>query len=305
MASTEHLKLSTFIKDVHKRLREDSKSIGPEAAWKKHCEDATTLNQYADSMKELATIHWKQNEDKEKSKAFSRISWIYKQAVGYFREGGLDYQRDREKSISIILNIDGSVYKDFENERQLKLLDVGSCYNPFQQFDEFDVLAIDIAPANDNVKKCDFLNIDIVDGSDINTTVDTVISLKNESFAVVVFSLLLEYLPSAEQRLCCCQNAYDLLIPEGILIIITPDAKHVGANAKYMKSWRFVLAKMGFSRIKYEKLTYLHCMVFRKSVNPAVAQRWAKMNEDKNVYDSINIPQDFNNHKSADDVLHA
>ena len=36
--------------------------------------------------------------------------------------------------------------------RKLVLLDVGSCYNPFSQFDEFSVTAIDIAPA---VEVCD------------------------------------------------------------------------------------------------------------------------------------------------------
>ena len=30
---------------------------------------------------------------------------------------------------------------------KMRLLDVGSCYNPFGRFDEFMSLAIDIAPA--------------------------------------------------------------------------------------------------------------------------------------------------------------
>jgi 25S rRNA (adenine2142-N1)-methyltransferase len=32
-------------------------------------------------------------------------------------------------------------------ECKIRLLDVGSCYDPFQQFDEFTVVAIDISPA--------------------------------------------------------------------------------------------------------------------------------------------------------------
>ena len=39
--------------------------------------------------------------------------------------------------------------------RQLRLLDVGSCYNPFLDYQEFEVTAIDIAPAV-NVS-CSFL----------------------------------------------------------------------------------------------------------------------------------------------------
>lgn len=34
------------------------------------------------------------------------------------------------------------------NSQKWSLLDVGSCYNPFVQFHQFDVTAIDIAPAN-------------------------------------------------------------------------------------------------------------------------------------------------------------
>ena len=29
------------------------------------------------------------------------------------------------------------------------LLDVGSCFNPFSEFDEFDAVAIDISPAKE------------------------------------------------------------------------------------------------------------------------------------------------------------
>ena len=35
----------------------------------------------------------------------------------------------------------------FITKPTLKLLDVGSCYNPFVQFEEFEVVAVDIAPA--------------------------------------------------------------------------------------------------------------------------------------------------------------
>ena len=44
----------------------------------------------------------------------------------------------------------------------LRLLDVGSCYNAFAEFkDEFATLAIDIAPANMSVQRCDFLSVAI------------------------------------------------------------------------------------------------------------------------------------------------
>ncbi|KAI8039492.1 hypothetical protein M5D96_006903 [Drosophila gunungcola] len=51
-------------------------------------------------------------------------------------------------------------------------------------------------------------------------------------------------MPSAEQRLQCCRKAYDLLLPEGILVLITPDSQHVGKNAHLMKNWRYSLARI-------------------------------------------------------------
>ena len=32
-------------------------------------------------------------------------------------------------------------------EGRIRLLDVGSCYNPFEQFDEFQAIGVDISPA--------------------------------------------------------------------------------------------------------------------------------------------------------------
>lgn len=48
--------------------------------------------------------------------------------------------------------------------------------------------------------------------------------LPPSSFHTVVFSLLLEYLPSTSQRLKCCLKAHRLLVTHGLLVIITPDS---------------------------------------------------------------------------------
>lgn len=185
-----------------------------------------------------------------------------------------------------------------DNSEKLQLLDVGSCYNPFSCFDLFDTVALDISPAANSVNKCDFLNVPI--GDELIKDGRTIKQLKELSFDVVVFSLLLEYLPNSKQRLLCCQKAYDLLRFEGLLVIITPDSKHQGANAKIFKSWRFILADLGFSRVKYVKLTHLHCMAFRKSLSIKLTQRWADIHRDKErkkdngvVYEELLIPQDF------------
>ncbi|KAG7211586.1 hypothetical protein KM043_010842 [Ampulex compressa] len=108
-----------------------------------------------------------------------------------------------------------------------------------------------------------------------------------------------EYLPCPKQRFICCKKAYDLLKNGGVLIVISPDSKHVGANAKFMKSWRYVLSKLGFMRIKYEKMRHIHCMMYRKCTVKEVALRWAELQDlpkDDPLYqveDKIYIPQDF------------
>jgi hypothetical protein len=41
-------------------------------------------------------------------------------------------------------------------------------------------------------------------------------------YHAVVFSLLLEYLPTPEQRLLCVEKARDVLADNGVLFVITP-----------------------------------------------------------------------------------
>lgn len=58
MANEDHINLSNFIKSVHKELRETSKKIGAEKAWKKHLKDKSKLQRYAETMKNLSINHW-------------------------------------------------------------------------------------------------------------------------------------------------------------------------------------------------------------------------------------------------------
>lgn len=186
-----------------------------------------------------------------------------------------------------------------EEVMKLKLLDVGSCYNPFGNVEFFEVTAVDLAPSSEEVLQCDFLSMKIGQENIYSDNKDEVLQLEICSFDTVVFCLLLEYLPSPEQRYSCCEKAYNLLKNGGLLLIVTPDSKHVGANAKFMKSWRHVLANLGFMRIKYEKVPHAHCLVFRKCFYKEVATRWASMkksSKDDELFQSENkifIPQDF------------
>jgi 25S rRNA (adenine2142-N1)-methyltransferase len=53
-------------------------------------------------------------------------------------------------------------------------------------------------------------------------------ALPAQAFDVVIFSLLLSYMPSPRQRFACCAKARQVLKTNGLLLIITPDSNHVG-----------------------------------------------------------------------------
>jgi len=111
-----------------------------------------------------------------------------------------------------------------------------------------------------SVLACDFLQLrisppflsDDVFSSAIEASLRSlkspVVELPEASFHIVVFSLLLEYLPSTSQRWKLCVTAHRLLALQGLLVIITPDSHHIGRRAQQMKDWRRAVEAIGFKR---------------------------------------------------------
>ncbi|XP_014488271.1 PREDICTED: probable methyltransferase BTM2 homolog [Dinoponera quadriceps] len=317
MATEEHKRLSDIVKGTHAFLRAEAQQYGAEAAWERHVSRGDVLQKYAASMRELATKCWTENYLNPKNDTYCRMEWIKTQCKEYFLNGGKEKYDERERNISTKISSGESSSENFqifndshgyvENKlqniygRRVSLLDVGSCYNPLGNEDEFNVTAIDLTPATSAVLRCDFLNVMIGEKEIRSQDKREFRQLAVNSFDVVVFSLLLEYLPCPRQRYICCRNAYNVLKSAGVLIIVSPDSKHVGANTKLIKSWRYTLSKLGFMRIKYEKLRHIHCLVFRKCACKNVATRWADLqhftqDEEKYISDrEIFIPQDFPN----------
>ncbi|XP_015593834.1 S-adenosylmethionine sensor upstream of mTORC1 [Cephus cinctus] len=301
MASEEHKVLADFIKNTHSNLRKESQIHGATVAWRKHVEQKEILLKYAVSMQQLATKYWAKNVADPTKQLQCRIQWIKKQCIEYFFNEGRERYQKRELDIELKLTAITTKKKDScsLNMEKLFLLDVGSCYNPFENMDQFHVTAIDLIPYSQNVLQCDFLNLNIRGNRIVNEETKTITELPMNFFDVVIFSLFLEYLPCPKQRYLCCTKAYKLLKAGGILLIVTPDSKHVGANAKVMKSWRFVLANLGFMRIKYEKLPHMHCLIFRKCFSQHVARRWIQLQQlpsNDILFQSkfmLHIPQDF------------
>lgn len=239
--------------------------------WLDHLKDRDGLEEYSKAMRCLATGPWAKQGG-------GRITWCVEVCKEYFVGGTLTklIQKDlrrRGHSMTTLLPIellpcsDADVAKAVEmfQRKTWNLLDVGSCYNPFNELECFEVTAIDIAPADSSVLSCDFLSITI---SESDTTIkgkDTLSHIKAASFDIVVFSLLLSYLPATEQRLKCCINAHKVLCLHGLLLIITPDSSHQNRHAGMMKSWKQSIESIGFHRWRYVKDTHLHCMAFRKT----------------------------------------
>lgn len=287
-----------FIQNTHKKLRKDIHD-GKEFAkvWQTHVEDKVTLKQYSASMTNLSNEVW-ENSDTGKD----RTLWCKKMCEDYFFEGGMKrhldkdrrrnefYELNKQKGFhcgpnpsTLCCNVDIESKNVILNKIiKVKLLDVGSCFNPFKDFDIFDTIAIDLLPANEYVFQCDFLSVPIIKLDNctapcINVT-DTIkdseksenkiTSLSENHFDVVVFSLLLTYIPCPEKRLNLCQRAYKVLKVNGLLLIVSPDSCHQNKHAKIMKQWKFSIENLGFERIKYQKDEHLHLLAFRKvSIN--------------------------------------
>ncbi|XP_012226201.1 S-adenosylmethionine sensor upstream of mTORC1 [Linepithema humile] len=324
MATDEHKHLADIVKKTHALLRTECHQYGAKVAWERHVARNDVLQNYAASMQKLATKCWADNNSRNGT--YCRMEWIKTQCKEYFFNGGKEKYDIRERDINTKMTLEklSNENKMSENKQinvknklqnfqkqKISILDVGSCYNPLSIDPAFDVTAIDLISAVEGVFQCDFLNVAIEGETILSWDEREIHQLSANSFDAVVFSLLLEYLPCPKQRYVCCRNAYNVLKNSGILIIVSPDSKHVGANAKLMKSWRYTLSKLGFMRIKYEKLRHIHCLVFRKCVCKDVAMRWANLqhfsNDDKKYISEIEIfiPQDFQTicHKEKQEKL--
>lgn len=265
MTREEHQELVAVIRGVHEKLRLEYQTYGDgDQVWRNHCEDVETRSKYAESMLQLATTVWPYKD---------RIEWCYHTMREYFFGGGLErsLQRQyRKMGLSCPESVLRQAREDLGlSEERVHLLDVGSCYNPFNAYADVDALAIDLTPATEDVIECDFLKLKVVlrgEGELAGSPKTPLEALPESSFQAVTFCLVLEYLPSCMQRWSFCRKAALLLKPNGVLFIVTPDSKHQQRNAAMIASWRKALEHIGLLRVRYEKRQHLHCVAFRKQL---------------------------------------
>ena len=157
-----------------------------------------------------------------------------------------------------------------EPDGRLKLLDVGSCWDPWRPLeDQFSITAFDLEPACATVFRCDALALQL--GKPGSTAVveppaaaadgaGRLLSLAKASYHIVVLSLVLSYLPTPGQRSTVCGKARALLRDDAaLLLIVTPHSTagsrpSGGGPGAILREWEAALEGMGFQRVAIEKL---------------------------------------------------
>ena len=297
--------LADIIKNTHSKLREKIQSINgdllnnhdeiEDAIWNEHANarmknefalnssevDNTTRNLcYSEAMRKLADKFWssnmKENTDIGEN---SRVEWLNNHINKYLLEDRekfcerLERRRNYNNSITSSCYMEKSPVGKWKLAETYQVLDVGSCHDPLLKEclnKNINVTPIDLCPSSKSVFKCDFIRVPItqMDKPYVISEYDesySITSLKENGFDVVVFCLLLEYLPSPRLRYVACQRAKSLLKTNGVLLIVTPDSsKNQAKNEIQMKSWRLAMANMGLLRIYIEKQRHLRCLGFVK-----------------------------------------
>ena len=239
--------------------------------------DGDVLARYADSMATLAQHHWAPDEE---TRGGCRIAWCVETAREFFRaplgtetgaHPGRGAKRPAPDSASERLvdsRTDGS---------RLKLLDVGSCYDPFRRFGDLDVTAFDLCPAPaaaPTVFTGDMLRLDVLPPSDSTdsaapseptTPGAQLAALPQGSFDCVTLCLVLSYIPDPLERTRVVWTARRLLRPRGLLLIVTPHSTNRLSNSVSLpifSEWRAALAELGFKHHTYSRLARHHALAF-------------------------------------------
>ena len=185
---------------------------------------------------------------------------------------------------------------NINNYKKIKLLDVGSCYNPISKSvnaDAFDVTAIDLYPMDDSVYKSDFLALTVTDpntlpnySKDVDSSSTILSSLPSSSFDCITMSLVLNYLPTPLKRLEMIRKARQLLVnPEynnnphhaGILLILEKESifsndSYNDSNHSLLESWKEGICNEGFELLRYRRLLTkdsrkAHAFAFKATAN--------------------------------------
>jgi hypothetical protein len=157
---------------------------------------------------------------------------------------------------------------------RVRLLDIGSCHDPWRPLHDFDVVALDLQPASSSVFTCDFLALEVgpslvcQPSCGAHDGAGRLLSLPAASFHVAVLSLVLSYIPDALARTRAVAKARELLHDTaGLLLIVTPISTNAGFTPQrqlpVLQEWQEAIQGLGFARHAYERLNTVHVMAYR------------------------------------------
>jgi len=189
----------------------------------------------------------------------------------------------------------GGLIQPYTPPDLIRLLDVGSCYNPLQTFKRselFSITALDIFPMHPSVYKCNFLDLEVTsqrsseNGTSLSSANNELKSLTANTYNVITMSLVLSYLPSPELRRDMVLKAKSLLLNDknelesGILLIVEKESifSKVKNDKASLQNWRKAMQSYGFENIYYKNGVFSnrHTHLFAFKVMP----------------ESFNIPKD-------------
>eukprot|EP00981_Chlorochromonas_danica_P015867 scaffold14717_cov168-Ochromonas_danica.AAC.14 len=207
-------------RQVYNNIQQQHRTVA-EADW-----GQVTTNQEA-----LVTYKNAANAMGQKVWVMEANRWMADYCIRFFCQGGAarHYRKTHAKSPQCLITELCNT-----TDRKIRLLDVGSCYNPLARLSSvsnyFDITALDLCPGDDSVFKADFLDVSVLSAANYQADGRVVLEktmawtpegraelsgLTAGAFDAVTMSLVLSYLPNPTVREAMIYKAKQLLVSPG------------------------------------------------------------------------------------------
>lgn len=320
------------IQDHHKHVAE--------LDWEKVVTNKESLATYMNAASAMGHKTWVWEANK----------WMADYCIRFFCQGGAARHYMKIHRQSLTSNKDDKYWKDLSSslipelcskQKRIKLVDVGSCYNPLSKLptaDLFDITAFDLCPGDASVLKGDFLDVELSDASQpvqvyMNGANERCLrSLPSGCYDAVTMSLVLSYLPNPAIREAVVQKAKRLLISPGqvanaphhtgLLIIVEKQSILQTAERRAKKSsvsgpekalatvdtWKETICAMGFQLLAYQALPSCdgrksHAFVFANTADPALLPTDPSFQSNVQNPNRLWIKQDSVSHSNSSLVI--